>query len=618
MKKDIFTVPKCVQEKNAKMNQKRKIPLRISTIIEFIFIILALSINPIKKPTQDELIDVQGIPMFIFSLGLCAIFFIMRKHCKQSCPMINVICMLFSIFTILGQIYMKIGNWNAVFSDIVQLIKILICVVGYSLLYKNSILLSRWLLKQIPKIYWKKEACGKIMNWLFDKHPFLGAFLTIWVLEIPWLVCFFPGTLEPDARYQLYMAFGIVGMTEHHPVLVTKLMGKCIHICRFLFGADSLGIFAYTLLQFGLQSLVFAYTLYVLSRIKIPFIVRCGTLIYYSIYPLFPIWGYTMVKDSGYYILILLFVVTLVQLLYEQNETLKWWQIFLLLISVIGVSCFRKDGCFIIIITLVYGLVVYKKYRNIFLFGIITCLSCIFLISGIYVKLENIPKGSIKETLSIPLQQTARYVREHYEEMTPKEINGLQTVFTVDIEQLAELYNPEFADPIKYVFITTPCTNDLKSYFSIWWQQLLKHPDTYIQAFLNHTYGYFYPNKETSPIGEDIGVFQIAESPYFDLKFGIKNDSGRSFLENFSRMVKRTPVLGMLYNTGLHTWILLGCIFYLLAKKKWKELIIYIPGVCVVTLCILSPVNACVRYMLPVMALLPIHLSWNIETNSTK
>ena len=166
---------------------------------------------------------------------------------------------------------------------------------------------------------------------------------------------------------------------------------------------------------------------------------------------------------------------------------------------------------------------------------------------------------------------------------------------------------------LKDVFISRPDSNVLKSYFCVWWQQLLKHPGTYVQAFLNHTYGYFYPDKRASWEGEDIGVFEIAESPYYDINFGIEDNWGRNVLEGYARLVKNTPIIGTLYSVGSHTWILLGCVFYLSAKKKWKDLVVYIPGLCIVVVCMFSPVNACVRYMLPVMALLPVHLGWHMQ-----
>lgn len=54
----------------------------------------------------------------------------------------------------------------------------------------------------------------------------------------------------------------------------------------------------------------------------------------------------------------------------------------------------------------------------------------ILLINVVYVKMNHISGGSIREALSVPVQQTARYVKQHYNEMTPEELKVLQAVFS--------------------------------------------------------------------------------------------------------------------------------------------------------------------------------------------
>ena len=578
----------------------------MQTVAELVLAVLTLSI----RQTEEISIDGWGISMLILALGLSGIFLLMRGSGRQKDPILNAVSMFLALFTILGQSYMQTQCWDALFSNGTRLIVTLIRWRGYSLIYKNCILFVKWLFMQLPESLWRRNTTGNIEKWLFEKHPFWGVLLLIWLLEIPWLVCFFPGTLEPDARYQILMACGGTGMTGHHPIMVTKLMGKCVVIGRDLFASDSIGVFFYTISQFAMQSLVFAYTMYVLGRMKVPIVLRWGTLAFYCIYPIFPIWGYTMVKDSGYYILIILFVVAIDHLFYECEAHPKWWQEILLIISAVGICCYRKEGCVVVIATSICAFLAYPQVRNLFLMGILSCICCTLLINGVYMRVEGIPDGSAREALSIPLQQTARYVKEHYDEVTPEEVKTLQSVFTVELEQLAEIYNPELSDPVKERFAGDTDSDALKQYFGVWWKQLLKHPETYVQAFLHHTYGYFYPDKSISWEGEDIGVFDIAESDFFDVNFGIKDDTGRNYLEEYARLVKSMPVIGMLYSTGLHTWILLGCVVYLLAGRKYRKLVIYIPGLCTLAICFLSPVNTCVRYMLPIMALLPVHLGW--------
>lgn len=226
---------------------------------------------------------------------------------------------------------------------------------------------------------------------------------------------------------------------------------------------------------------------------------------------------------------------------------------------------------------------------------------------------RNIPRGSVREALTIPLQQTARYVKEHYEEITPEEVQILQEGFSVKLTELANLYTPEVSDPVKGVFALYPDTNYLKAYFHVWAQQMLKHPDTYIQAFFNQTYGYFYPDKES--LHDEIGVFSIEDplrphGEYMNLTFGIKNGLGRRLLIIYAHLMKVIPVIGMLYSPGMYTFILLGCMVFLMANKKWRELVVYIPGLCVLFICIASPVTACLRYALPNIVSFPLYLAW--------
>lgn len=582
-------------------------------IVNMILAMIALADTMMPGIPLREAVDGWGIQMFISVLGMAGIFYLMRGRSGKRSPILTMVSAVFAVFTLFGKSYMETESWDYVFYNVPQLCRAVLVGCGYSLIYKNCILFAGWLLEQMPHTFQRRRAGGKIEKWLFESHPFLGPIIVVWILAIPWLVCFFPGTVEPDARHQLMMAFGTAGMTGHHPILVTKLMGKCVYIGRALFHSDSMGIFIYTFFQFMMQSLAIGYAMYVLGYIRTPIMMRWGALAFYGLYPIFPIWGLTLVKDTGYYILILLFVTVLVHLIYREKESLLWWQTILLIIGATGIAIFRKEGCLTVLLTLFVGFIAFRKYRKIFVLGSCFCLLSVFMINGIYMKTENISKSSEREMLSIPLQQTARYVKEHYEEMTPEEKETLQSVFMVDLAKLADLYDPELSNPIKEEFILAPDDSDLKAYFGVWWHQLLKHPDTYVQAFLNHTYGYFYPDKKEAGTGEDIGVFQIAESPYFDIKFSVESDAGRNFLESYARLVKQLPIIGMLYSTGLHVWILMGCVFYLTAKRERRELMLYIPGICVFLVCIISPVNACVRYMLPVMILLPLHLGWLVR-----
>ena len=55
---------------------------------------------------------------------------------------------------------------------------------------------------------------------------------------------------------------------------------------------------------------------------------------------------------------------------------------------------------------------------------------------------------------------------------------------------------------------------------------------------------------------------------------------------------------------------MLGYDVYLLGSKKGKRILLIVPTLLVFAVCILSPVNGELRYMLPVMIMLPLNLTW--------
>ncbi len=555
-------------------------------------------------------LDGWGIEMVFTALGLSTVFYLVRD--RQKSPWVTGISLFFAVCTVFGISYMKTNSWDCIFLFNLQFALATFVMLGYYFAYKNSILFIGYLFER-KKNWLRREPNKKIEYFLFQEHSFSGPLLFVLVFALPWLIFYFPGTLQWDAHAQLLMYLGVVEKTGHHPVVVTELMGGCILLGRQLFYSDTIGLFFFTITQFMLQSLTLAYASYVMGRLNPPILFRWGALLFWAVYPYFPIWGYTMVKDTLYYVFILLLVAVLQDIIYDSEKSIKWWKKALFMSSIIGITLFRNEGCYVVLITLICAALLYREYWKICLAGISVCLLLVFVVENIYMPYNNIPAGPKGEMLSIPLQQTGRYLKEHYSEVTGEEAAILQEGFTIPLEQVANMYNPVCSDGVKTNFQKHPDTTYMKSYFNVWFQQLKKHPDTYIQAFLNHTYGYFYPNVHN--YGDYMGFFYIGNSDqwhdgYLDIEFGIADNKVRRILEHTLYLAEESPVFGMLLSAGMHTYILLGEFIYLMAKKKRREILILIPGFCVLLVCLVSPVNAFLRYIMPIMATLPVTVTW--------
>ncbi len=69
-------------------------------------------------------------------------------------------------------------------------------------------------------------------------------------------------------------------------------------------------------------------------------------------------------------------------------------------------------------------------------------------------------------------------------------------------------------------------------------------------------------------------------------------------------------MIGMLYSCGFHNYILIACAVFLLAQKRYREMLVLVPSILTMLVCLVSPVDAYIRYMLPVMAAMPVNIAW--------
>lgn len=459
-----------------------------------------------------------------------------------------------------------------------------------------------------------RKCAKEISVILFVKHPFIGPFLVLLCCELPWMFAFWPGTLQYDSCGQLLQYLGVGKMTGHHPVPVTILMGILLDIGRIVFQSDNAGIFLYTLLQFMVQCTVISYGFCVLKRLHVPLWFCSISLIFYGFFPLLPNWGISYVKDSGYYICFMLLTLSMLDNFCISEEQPAIWKQLVWIVGLVGVSAFRNDGRYVAFLATVVVLFFRRKYWKNCIIGAMGVFLFLFLVEGVYMPLRNIPSGSVREALSVPLLQTAGYIKEYPDEITDEEKDVLIRVFEVNnLSEIADRYDCMISDRVKDVFLEYPDKGQLSAYLKIWWVQLKKHPLTYLQVYWTHCDGYFNPLKN---VYEDIiGWFGILEGEsrtdeYLNVHFIAERQNQRTALEKWSYFLYNLPIIGILYHTGTYTWIMLGSLLFLLLKKRKRDLLVVLPGIVVLMICTVSPLNASVRYYLPVMAAAPIYIGW--------
>ena len=214
--------------------------------------------------------------------------------------------------------------------------------------------------------------------------------------------------------------------------------------------------------------------------------------------------------------------------------------------------------------------------------------------------------------LSIPFQQTARYVKEHGGEVTEEERRAIDRV--LDYKVIAENYDPNLSDPVKNTYKQKD--EHLGDYFRVWWQQFLKHPKTYIKATLNGTYGYYaWKNKIKYPFGYNIQPegHRLYATDY-KLTFNSKLEKERALYEKAATAVFVRGPLKILTESMLYNWFFILLFGYMIQNKQIRRYwVIFLPFWVSFFICLASPVNGDLRYMMPVMSVWPLYLAFIVR-----
>ena len=219
-------------------------------------------------------------------------------------------------------------------------------------------------------------------------------------------------------------------------------------------------------------------------------------------------------------------------------------------------------------------------------------------------------EGSVKELLSVPFQQTARYLLEYPDDVTEEEAEAIDAILPYN--SLAKRYNPLDADAVKDMFKRKSTDEELRAYFTdAWWPMFLKHPLVYVQAFLNNTYGYLYPFESINMLSAFPFYIKGSDSlkTIFDLEYVFPSGVRRK-VTTFANAWRVIPGLAQLVNPGAYTWVLLAMGGYLCRRGRYRDLLALAVPFLNICVCLISPVNGYLRYALPLIACTPVIIAW--------
>lgn len=456
---------------------------------------------------------------------------------------------------------------------------------------------------------------------LSHKYALLFVTVIIFVCWLPVLLCLYPGTLINDTWGQLqqFMLFssGNGGLSDHHPITDTFLMGGFIIPLVRLTGKWREVIFLYVLLQALFTSFAFACSiLYLYRKLKLNSKFVMILLLFYCFLPCFPASVQTVSKDALFSWIFVLFFIFFLEVVRSGGEVLKKIK-FLFFLSVLAVACCltKKIGTYVVIISIVLLILVQKKNRIKMLFPLMSVLVIMLLCIPMLQDKFDIKPGGKQEMLSLPFQQTAKYVKDYGADITDEEYEILDKVLTMS--DLADRYNPTNADPVKD-FYQKGDDEDYIAYLKVWFHQGLRHPDAYIDAFASMISGWFSWTKY-DPLMSMEWHNQLNPDmiPEWVSTRDASEDSAIAYEEMYHNLYK-IPVIGIFLTYGLYSALIpafaVGTVFRKRQNKKTAYWLATVPLLLSIVLgCWLAPLSIHFegrRYLYPVVYIAPIIIAW--------
>ena len=542
-----------------------------------------------------------------------------------------------ALFMVLGQGFSEDNSLFLLSADIGQMIKTVLFFAGYSNLTECAGYGLEYVLAINPRA--GQPGSGMLSRILFrtGKHSVpvkAGLLMLLW---LPYLIIAYPAYICPDSWYILSQYFKLSTFTAHHPPVYTILVGAAADWSGRLLGGNA-GLFCVILLQYILMAFVLAYVIHIITGMRPPAWIFWSVILAAAVSPYYTNYAVVILKDVPYGCFFLLWLTEMIMLLRGRHTAghmcLFWFSAVLMI-------CLRKNGIYVVMPSLLLMVLYYvrragkvslperitgrgqdvrSKRLHICAYGIIFMFAVAVpahLTEAACCSIWNIQKGSVREALSLPFQQTARYVCEYGDEIPEEEKQVIDRVLVYD--KLAELYNPRLADPVKGTFRSSCTRADLTGYARVWAAQGLRHPLVYFKATMNQNYQMFCPwtadnnvftktfeaargNEHASGVCEKTGAHDTWTAPL------------KSCMESWYKLCFSLPGAGLLSNPAVYDIVLFLASVICLNRRYGRWMIAAVPLCLSLLIAAAGPaMQGNARYLLPVIYTVPVLLAWLAE-----
>lgn len=445
------------------------------------------------------------------------------------------------------------------------------------------------------------------ISFSFPEHFFTFSFIFLLILWIPHLTIKYPVGNCRDAYLQILSGLGERSITAKDPLVDTLILNLFVQF-GILIGNINIGIFCFAVSETFLMALVFSYAVFTLKEINTPNFFTLIALIFFAASPFITGYVAESTKDVLFNTFFVLFFTVITRYLsFHESFWKSRRDVILLLISTFFVYTLRYNGPFLIVPLLFIISIKEIKAKNcairktsILCFSILLPVFVSFLLNSLYNP-ESISAG---ESLSLPFQQTARFVKYHPTEITDEEWDILEKIFPYASKDLGYKYREDLSDPVKERYNKDATTEDLVHYFRVWFRHLKVSPSCYLSATLRQNIYLFYPGFNNYSYFIDCN----ADSPVwkmFSTPDWIK-DQQKSYLD-FLSSLHEFPLLSIFNNMAIYFIALVAIALFAGNTHDKLYFLLLLPLFITILMILFSPcIRGHVRYAFPVIWTAPI------------
>ncbi len=360
-------------------------------------------------------------------------------------------------------------------------------------LYLGLVLLFAWLDRRWDAAAVRTGSTGMpsmrqaVRRWLL---PTWAALLAGW---LPWLIVHYPGNIDSDTVTQLFEWLKLSQRSDHHPWFDTMVFGWFFSLGHAL-GSYSYGLFLIVLLIELATALGFALVIAYLARLGLPTRARWLLTAAVAVFPVFFTTPSVLSKDSFAGVFWIPFLVVFTEALRTRVRVLmRPWVGIGTLVLMIPLILAQRPNFYLVMLCVVVLLLVSARGTR---WRLIAGSAVVVVITNVLWPMVVLPAwhvkpGSLTDMLTIPVQQTARTVKEHGSSLPASERRAINAVLRYD--GLAKAYVPTRSDNVKGRWNGKATRSEELAYLKVWVVEGFRYPGTYAAATINNTFEYFTP-----------------------------------------------------------------------------------------------------------------------------